>query len=69
MSHEEKRIVYADNAATTPVAPAVVEAMLPYFTDNWGNPSSLYSVGNRAKAALEEAASREGHMLDAEEEK
>lgn len=58
--------IYADNAATTPVAPAVVEAMLPYFTDNWGNPSSLYSVGNRAKAALEDARARIAAQLGCE---
>ncbi len=57
------RKVYADDAATTPVAPEVVEAMLPYFTENWGNPSSLYSVGNKAKAALEDARARIASIL------
>ena len=60
------RKIYADNAATTPVLPEVVEAMLPYFTDNWGNPSSLYSVGNRAKAALEDARARIAAQLGCE---
>ncbi len=60
------RKIYADNAATTPVAQEVVEAMLPYFTDNWGNPSSLYSVGNRAKAALEDARARIATLIGCE---
>ncbi|MBQ3182225.1 MAG: cysteine desulfurase NifS [Clostridia bacterium] len=58
--------IYADNAATTPVLPQVVDAMLPYFTDNWGNPSSLYSVGNRAKAALEDTRARIAAQLGCE---
>ena len=49
------RTVYADNAATTAVSPQVLEAMLPYYKEVSGNPSSLYSVGQKAKAALEEA--------------
>ncbi|MBR5515192.1 MAG: cysteine desulfurase NifS [Clostridia bacterium] len=60
------RKVYADNAATTPVDKRVVEAMLPYFTENWGNPSSLYSVGNKAKAALDDARARIAAIIGAE---
>ena len=40
-----KRLVYADNAATTRVSPQALEAMLPYFTENYGNPSSIYQEG------------------------
>ncbi len=47
--------VYADNAATTCVSKAAVDAMMPYLTNNYGNPSSLYSFGQDAKEALEEA--------------
>ena len=47
--------VYADNAATTKTAPEVVEAMLPYFSEIYGNPSSLHSVGQAANKALAEA--------------
>lgn len=50
----EKRI-YVDNAATTPVLPEVVEAMLPCFNELWGNPSSLHHNGQRAKEVLDAA--------------
>lgn len=49
------RKVYADNAATTAVSPEVLEAMLPFYKEVYGNPSSLYSLGREAKAPLEEA--------------
>lgn len=48
-----KRKVYIDYAATTPVDPAVVEAMLPCFQENWGNPSSLYNSGRQANYVME----------------
>ena len=57
--------VYADNAATTAVSPKVVEAMLPYFTEVYGNPSSLYSVGQKAKEVLEESRERIAKILGA----
>ena len=47
------RFVYADNAATTPVSPTVFEAMKPFYTDLYGNPSSLYAIGRDAKKYLE----------------
>lgn len=50
-----KRFVYADNAATTPVSKTVLDAMLPFYTEKYGNPSSLYAVGRDAKKPLEEA--------------
>ena len=49
------RYVYADNAATTAVSPSVLEAMLPYFTEIYGNPSSVHSFGTKAAAAMEES--------------
>lgn len=52
------RFVYADNAATTPVSSAVVEAMTPIFTENWGNPSSLHGKGREAKEILDDARER-----------
>ncbi len=49
------RTVYLDYAATTPTDPAVVKAMLPYFTEYFGNPSSIHSFGHRCKTAIQEA--------------
>ena len=55
--------VYADNAATTRVSKAALDAMLPYFTEVYGNPSSLHSFGQEAKEALENARERiAGHL-------
>ena len=48
-------MIYADNAATTKMSRKAVEAMLPYMTEQYGNPSSLYSFGQKAKEALEDA--------------
>lgn len=48
-------LVYLDHAATTPVDPRVVEAMLPYFTQRWGNPSSVYGHGREVKRSLDDA--------------
>ena len=58
-----KRFVYVDNAATTSVAPEVLEAMLPFFKNNYGNASSLYSKGRDAKVALEDARERIAAIL------
>ena len=49
---EEKKLIYLDNAATTKTAPEVVEAMLPYFTEMYGNPSSVYSFSQKSKEAI-----------------
>lgn len=48
-------MIYLDNAATTRTAPEVVEAMLPFFTENYGNPSSIYGLGSKAKKAVNAA--------------
>ncbi|MBQ7077700.1 MAG: cysteine desulfurase NifS [Lachnospiraceae bacterium] len=48
----ENKIIYLDNAATTKVRKEVVDAMLPFFTENYGNASAIYSVGAKAKEAL-----------------
>ena len=50
-----QRQIYVDHAATTPVAPEVLEAMLPYFSEFYGNPSSIHRLGRRANVALENA--------------
>jgi len=55
---ERKRSVYMDHAATTPVRPEVAEVMLPYFSERFGNPSSLYALAREAKEAVEEARQR-----------
>ncbi len=47
--------IYLDHAATTPLHPAVLEAMLPYLTEHYGNPSSIHGRGRRARQALDEA--------------
>ena len=49
------KLIYLDNAATTATRPEVVEAMLPYFTQYYGNPSSIYSLGQQSHAAVEKA--------------
>lgn len=49
------RLIYMDHAATTPVRPEVVEAMLPYFSENFGNPSSIYEMAQQSKGAVDQA--------------
>ena len=49
------RRVYLDHSATTPVDPRVVEAMLPYLTEKFGNPSSVHLFGQEARAAVDRA--------------
>ena len=61
----EKRFVYADNAATTPVTPAVLEAMTPWLMENYGNPSSIYSIGRAARTAVEKARRQVAAALNA----
>ena len=53
-----QQTIYLDNAATTAVAPQVVQEMLPYFETEWGNPSSLYAFGQRPRAAVTDARER-----------
>lgn len=59
------RLIYLDHAATTPVAPAVLAAMHPYFTEFYGNPSSLHHFGRRASVALEGARRRIADQIGA----
>ncbi len=58
--------VYADNAATTKMSKIAIEAMLPYFDTVYGNPSSLHSVGQEAKEALDNARARVAKCLGCE---
>ncbi len=59
------RRIYLDHAATTPVSPAVLEAMLPCFTQVWGNASSVHAPGREAKRALEAARRQVAKALNA----
>ena len=56
--------IYLDHAGTTPTDPNVVEAMLPYFTQCYGNPSSIHTVGQEARFALDEARDRVAAVLN-----
>ncbi len=58
--------IYFDNNATTRVDPAVVEAMLPYFTEQFGNPSSMHSFGNKVGLAIKKARMQVQELLGAE---
>ncbi len=58
--------IYLDHSATTPVHPAVVETMLPFLTQNFGNASSIHSFGQEAKVALEEARRQVASLICAE---
>ena len=57
-------IVYLDHAGTTPLAPEVLQAMTPYFTQHFGNPSSIHAVGQAARYALDEARERVARVLN-----
>ena len=61
-----ERFVYADNAATTKISKPVLDAMLPYLTEEYGNPSSLYRFGNQAKRAIEKARKEVADVLNAD---
>jgi cysteine desulfurase len=58
-------MIYLDNNATTPVAQEVLEAMLPYLTERWGNPSSLYPFGNQLGQALIAARTQVATLINA----
>ena len=66
--HEEidgsSRIVYLDHAATTPVREEVLDAMLPYFSQAFGNPSSLYAIAGESRNAIDEARARVAAVLN-----
>ena len=59
-----RRVVYLDHSATTPTDPRVVEAMLPYFTEIYGNPASSHSLGRKAEFAVETARETIAHILN-----
>ncbi|MGJ0848212.1 cysteine desulfurase NifS [Tissierella praeacuta] len=60
------KYIYMDNAATTPVKKEVLEEMIPYFTEKYGNPSSVYSLGSLSKRAVEEAREKVANSIGAD---
>jgi cysteine desulfurase len=62
------RLIYMDHSATTPVDPDVRDAMLPYFSEKFGNPSSLYTIGREARRAIEEARQKVADLIGAKKE-
>ena len=62
-----KKIIYLDNAATTKTSPEVVEAMLPYFTEQYGNASAIYSIGSSNKEVISRARKDIADVLGAKE--
>ncbi len=61
----ENKMIYFDHAATTPVKPEVIEEMMPYYTNKFGNASSIYSIGRESKKAIEGARERVAKALGA----
>ncbi len=57
-------MIYLDNNATTPIAPEVLEAMMPYLTTEWGNPSSSYRFGSKLKGVIENARAQVAELLE-----
>ncbi|TAF88812.1 MAG: aminotransferase class V-fold PLP-dependent enzyme, partial [Bacteroidetes bacterium] len=57
--------IYLDNAATTPLDATVLEAMMPYLTEQFGNPSSIYSYGRESRLAVENARKTVAKILNA----
>ena len=57
--------IYFDNAATTPLDKEVLEAMMPYLTERFGNPSSIYSYGRETRLAIENARKSVARLLNA----
>jgi len=58
-------MIYLDHNATTPIAPEVLEAMMPYLTSEWGNPSSTYRFGSKLKTAIETARAQVAELIGA----
>ena len=68
MTDLNQKVIYLDNNATTRVAPEVVEAMLPYLTEFYGNPSSMHTFGGMVGAAMKKARQQVADLLGAEAE-
>ena len=63
MARTRERTIYLDYAATTGIRPEVLEAMLPYFSERYGNPSSIYALAQEARGAVDEARERVADLL------
>lgn len=59
-------MIYLDHNATTPILPEVLEAMMPYFTSEWGNPSSAYKFGSKLKGVIETAREQVAELIGAQ---
>ncbi|MCI5158905.1 MAG: aminotransferase class V-fold PLP-dependent enzyme, partial [Candidatus Electrothrix sp. AUS1_2] len=66
MNCGSETVIYMDNNATTRVAPEVLEAMLPFFSECYGNPSSMHTFGGQVGRVVEEARGRIADLLGAE---
>ena len=62
----DKKFVYADNAATTRVSQRVLDAMLPFYREHFGNPSALYSIAAKSKEAVDKARVQVAAAIGAE---
>ncbi len=62
------KLIYLDNAATTKVLPAVLDEMLPYFSETYGNPSAVYSFASKAKSAVDKARDSVANLIGAKSE-
>src|SRR5262249_13546378 len=60
--------IYLDNSATTKVRPEVVEAMVPYLSERWGNPSSIHKLGRQSAQAISDARKQVAKLLNCEPE-
>jgi cysteine desulfurase len=58
-------VIYLDHNATTPILPEVLEAMMPYLTTEWGNPSSSYKFGSKLKSVIENAREQVAELIGA----
>ena len=58
-------MIYLDHNATTPILPEVLEAMMPYLTTEWGNPSSAYKFGSKLKSVIETAREQVAELIGA----
>lgn len=59
-------VIYFDNAATTKVKEEVLKEMKPYYSEQYGNPSSLYTIGRNAKRSIEQAREKVSNLIGAD---